>query len=203
MNILYDLGTWDCSRVATCNSQLSTLIITGSIAIFLQLCAAPWKVMGSNVFAKKIVTALKKAWSRTKKVFWISNLVTRMVSIGFYLSKITSLVSCKNGQMADRKGLRHLFNEIDSKNFAVIALGDLDKDSRPFAPIWLVSSLQLTLAHLVCVARGLERSGGGETAVRRFWSTSFRRAISAAGAGILPRAWRGGKRYNSTVGCCK
>ena len=58
-----------------------------------------------------------------------------MVSIDFYLSKITSLVSCKNGQMADRKGLCHLFNEIHSKTSEAIAWVDLNEDARLFAPI--------------------------------------------------------------------
>ena len=57
-----------------------------------------------------------------------------MVLIDFYISKIFSLVSCGNGQMAERKGLRHLFNEMDSKTSAAIASIDLNKDARPFAP---------------------------------------------------------------------
>ena len=58
-----------------------------------------------------------------------------MVFIDFYLCKIFSLVSCGNGQMANRKGLRHLFNEMDSKTSAAIASVDLNEDARLFALI--------------------------------------------------------------------
>ena len=112
----------------------SCLILSIYILLRLvRLCAAPWKVMGLNVLDKKSLQPWKRLQVGLKR-FWISDLVTSMVSVDWYSCKVTSLVSCTNGQMTVRKGLRHLFNEINSKTSAAIASVDLNKDARSFAP---------------------------------------------------------------------